>query len=169
MTAPNDRCGAWEESGCASDLGILMSKKTGLPAAFRIVPCGISDAVTLGNLLMLTDRPFPNLAGNKVFAAVMEHDRWSLANLRRVLEAGQRVIFTATFDEPWIREALPEALPRLLLSEARLNGGKDWGVTIRRPIDLGDGKERDVWVHVFRDPIRVHAEQSAFFAHLGAI
>ena len=142
---------------------LLVGHKTRMPVLFRLLPGNITDVTTVQDMLFR----FDELSGGKrVFAAVVDRGYFSLPNIASFIDAGSRIIMAAKSDSNWIKGTIEKAMPKLWLNQCRIRKQNCWGCTVPCSPQFEDGKQRSVWVHVYRSDRKSEDENNHFYERL---
>ena len=144
---------------------VLLGHRTRMPVLFRILPGNITDVTTVQDMLFRFDEINDS---RRVFAAVLDRGYCSLDNLAQFIDKQSRVIVAAKTSYRWVQESIKEVLPRLWLNETRISGQQCWGATHSLLHRFPDGKNRRMWVHVYRSDLISHTENTRFYSSLEA-
>ena len=158
--------GKGKEGGYQKQLGLilLVGHHSGQPALFRMIPGQITDVTTVPDMLFRFDEVI--MEKKRVFAAVLDRGYFSIDNLAKFIDSNSRVVMAAKTDSKWVREAMLKDQYMLWMHETRLKGTDCWGQTFACQPHFPDGKERTVYVHVFRSEEKSHIETQAFYEEI---
>lgn len=156
--------GKSKEGGYRRQIGmsVLFGHNTGLPAMFRLFPGNIADVSTVADLMTRVEL----IAPDKIFAAVLDRGYFSLDNLARCIDGGKRVLIAAKTNVSWVRDVIESQMGYMWDARYRLKDQEVWGKTAKTTVSFADGKERTVWVHVFREDMKSHLENSQLFGEI---
>lgn len=153
--------GLGKTGGFQQQIGLilLVGNKSGMPVLFRTLPGNITDVTTVKDMLFRFDELTD---GKRVFAAVLDRGYCSGRNIASFIDANSRIVIAARTDISWVQEAVEEAMPFLWQSSSYIAGHECWGRSVAVEHKFEDGKERQVWVHVYRSDTKTHMEHMAF-------
>ena len=161
LALPHVQPGAAHQS--EPTLSLLVGRQTGMPAGFLLLPGQLSDTDMVAGMLGRFEDPV--FESQKVFAAVLDRNHFSLTNFAHFVDDEISVIADAPIDAPWIQRALAQAATSLTRAESYLRGDL-FGVTIPVKPRFDDGVERELWLHVYRSAGLASMETQAFFTEL---
>ncbi len=154
--------GKGKEGGYQRQVGLtlLVGHRTGLPVLFRLLPGQITDMSTVPDLLFRFEEITDNL---KIFASILDRGYDTLDNIQRFKDANSNVIIALKMDARWVRDAMEQAMSSLWEAKNRMPGHDCWGYTVPCHPPFKDGKDREVYVQVYRSDKKSHAEHEAFY------
>lgn len=157
--------GKGKEGGFQSQIGLilLLGQKSRMPVLFRLLPGNITDVSTVPDMLFRFDEITEK---KRVFAAVLDRGYCSLDNIARFCDANARIVMAAKTGNSWTRDAMETAMSNLWMNSNRIVGQSCWGATVPMDLACPDGKQRKVWVHVYRSDMMSHNQNEQFYAKL---